>query len=582
MAENGLKRPHPNDDLRNADNAQKRIRSNNGSPAPQTNETAGTKPDVSKIVADARARAAAVAARLQGSRTHGLSPTSQSSSPGPTGSTITSGMSRAEELRARVAAAIGNKKSTPVNGFAPPLDDGTMGARGGLGTALHPALMDNAGQGLGSSKNKQAIQSKFPTTMANQRVPSPATQISKSGKAKKQLDLSGPSAEETRANPYFDPSLGAQTATLKARHARQLKFNEKGKYIQQAAALRRAANLEAMRKRIQESSKKVLPSEDPGEKNFLIEPPPGIEWWDEGLVTDVKNGYAEVEEHNKIETEDSIITRFIQNPVQIEPPGVKNMPTPKPMYLTSKEQAKLRRQKRMEALKEIQTKERLGLLPTPAPKVKLKNMMMVLGQEAVKDPTAVEARVRKEVKEREDKHLAMNEERKLTKEERHEKLEEKKAKDAAKGIYFTVYKVYSFANRKNRVKVNLNAEQMGLTGLVLYARNQSLVLAEGGEKSIKDFKKLMLNRINWAENDSPNVVKEGNREAQAQFLQNTDEEGNLKDLGENKCELLFEGLQKDRVFRKWGSKIAETDREAVELLGRTKNENFWTLAKSVG
>lgn len=105
MAENPLKRPYPTDDLQNGDSngdgAQKKIRSSDRSPAPQANGATGAKPDVSKIMADARARAAAVAAKLRGTG----SPTS--STPDPAISAKPSGISRADELKARVALAMG-------------------------------------------------------------------------------------------------------------------------------------------------------------------------------------------------------------------------------------------------------------------------------------------------------------------------------------------------------------------------------------------------------------------------------------------------------------------------------------------
>ena len=117
---------------------------------------------------------------------------------------------------------------------------------------------------------------------------------------------------------------------------------------------------------------------------------------------------------------------------------------------------------RMAALKEQQAKERLGLVPTPAPKVKLGNMMRVLGEEAVKDPTAVEARVNREIAERKVGHETMNEDRKLTSDQKHEKLEQKKIQDAAKGIHVAVFKVDSLANGRHKFKINKNAEQMDL------------------------------------------------------------------------------------------------------------------------
>lgn len=245
-----------------------------------------------------------------------------------------------------------------------------------------------------SGQDSKNVKTKAATSIANRHAESPGNQTSKAGKDKKQLDLSGPPVEETRNNPYFDPSLGAKTATLRSRGSKQLIFNQKGKYIQQASALRRQAALEAMKKRIAESSRKAGIDEDlDTEKAFLVEAPPEIEWWDEGL----QNGpsYASIDSPGgtKIDTEDSIITLYIQHPVALNPPQDAKMPAPKPMHLTSKEQAKIRRQRRMADLKEQQAKVRLGLEPPEPPKVKASNMMRVLGEEAVKDPTAVEARV---------------------------------------------------------------------------------------------------------------------------------------------------------------------------------------------
>jgi U4/U6 small nuclear ribonucleoprotein PRP3 len=456
-------------------------------------------------------------------------------------------------LKARVAAAVGSSK-----------------AKGGLNVGLHPALED-----LGQWKPSKTVAPKFATSIGNARP------IEKPGKPKKQLDLSGPSAEETRNNPYFDISLGGQTATPKNRHSRQLIFNQKGKYIQQANALRRQAALEAMKRRIAESSRKIGIDEDlDTERNYLVEAPPDIEWWDEGLVAG--KTYDEIEDPRKVkvDTPDSIITYYIQHPVLLEPPQEKIMPPPKPMYLTAKEQAKLRRQRRMAELKEQQAKIRLGLEPAPPPKVKKGNLMRVLGEEAVKDPTAVEARVNREIAERHQKHVQMNEDRKLTKEQRHEKLAANQEKDAARGIHVLVFKIDSLANGSHRFKIAKNAEQYALTGICIMHPRFNLVIVEGGEHSIRQYKKLMLNRIHWTEN-SPTRVKEGKQEALAQWLKAEDEQGELKDMTLNQCVLVFEGEEKARAFRKWGSKVCETDSAAKEALSRAKMENFWTLAKSM-
>lgn len=69
--------------------------------------------------------------------------------------------------------------------------------------------------------------------------------------------------------------------------------------------------------------------------------------------------------------------------------------------------------------------------------------MRVLTSDAVQDPTKVEARVRREVALRKQKHEVMNADRKLTDEQRREKAEVKKVEEEKKGIYGAVYKCVS-------------------------------------------------------------------------------------------------------------------------------------------
>ncbi|KAL8950262.1 MAG: hypothetical protein Q9222_003687 [Ikaeria aurantiellina] len=601
VSSNGLKRPHPEDDSLDA---QKRVRSNNGSPAPAIN--GGGRPDTSKIMAEARAKAAAVAAKLQASKTRGRTaspapPQSSPSSSTPPPAISSDVRSRIEAMKARVAAATAGKPSTTQRVASPtPLyqpsvfDDGISRARGGLDVGLHPALMGDSGQDFKSSKTSKAAPSA--STIANRHhtgspsslQPSKARNDNNSSN-KKQLDLSGPSAEETRNNPYFDPSLGAQTATLRSRGSKQLIFNQKGKYIQQAAALRRQAALEAMKKRIAASSRKAGIDEDlDTEKAFLVQPPPETEWWDEGLLL-TPSSY---DGGTKIDTPDSIITLYVQHPVALNPPQDAKIPAPKSMHLTSKEQAKIRRQRRMADLKEQQAKVRLGLEPPEPPKVKRSNLMRVLGEEAVKDPTAVEARVSREIAARAEKHETMNEERKLTKEQRHEKLAAQQQRDAALGIFVTVYKIDSLANPRHRFKVDKNAKDHSLTGVTVIHPKFCVVLVEGGAHSVEKYRKLMMQRIDWTENMHStkeilapargNGNGKGGEEAAtlATWMQPEDESGELKDLTSNRCQLIFEGEEKSRAFRKWGSKVCESEVAARDALGRGKQENMWALAKS--
>ena len=466
---------------------------------------------------------------------------------------------RMAALKAPVAAAVGTAK-----------------AKGGLNTPLHPALADPSAHArplgsFGASSGRASAQD------------------SQRSFHKRPQGLSTTGPDGTRTNPYLDTSSAPGTG--KARQSRQLVFNQKGKYIQQANALRRQAALEAMKKRIAEQARKAGLDEDRDvEKAFVVEPPPDLEWWDEALV-DGKD-YSNIPQSLKITTPDSIVTLYIQHPVAIEPPQEKLAPEPKPMYLTPKEQQKLRRQRRMMELKEKQAKIRLGLEPAPPPKVKKSNLMRVLGEEAVKDPTAVEARVNREIAERFDKHMQANEERKLTKEQRHEKLAANQAKDAARGIHVLVFKIGNLVNGQHRYKISINATQNGLCGVCIMHPRFCLVIVEGGEHSINNYKKLMLRRIDWTE-ALPSRDKDAasasapagpaggsNAAAVREWLKAEDERGQLKDMSSNKCVLLFEGETKAQAFKKWGTKVCETDHEAREFLATRKMDNFWTQAKN--
>lgn len=93
-----------------------------------------------------------------------------------------------------------------------------------------------------------------------------------------------------------------------------------------------------------------------------------------------------------------------------------------------------------------QTPRRVGALYSAfhpcslSPAVRLANLMKVLTSDAVQDPTRVEARVRREVAMRKHTHEKMNAERKLTDEQRREKIELKKVEEEKKGIYGAVFK----------------------------------------------------------------------------------------------------------------------------------------------
>lgn len=72
--------------------------------------------------------------------------------------------------------------------------------------------------------------------------------------------------------------------------------------------------------------------------------------------------------------------------------------------------------------------------------VKISNLMRVLGEEAVQDPTKVEARVRREMEQRQRMHEKANEQRKLTPEERRAKILNKLKEDQKMSNEVAVFK----------------------------------------------------------------------------------------------------------------------------------------------
>lgn len=72
--------------------------------------------------------------------------------------------------------------------------------------------------------------------------------------------------------------------------------------------------------------------------------------------------------------------------------------------------------------------------------VKISNLMRVLGEEAIQDPTKVEARVRKEMQQRQRMHEKANEQRKLTAEERRAKIMNKLKEDQKTSNEVAVFK----------------------------------------------------------------------------------------------------------------------------------------------
>jgi U4/U6 small nuclear ribonucleoprotein PRP3 len=474
---------------------------------------------------------------------------------------------KAAEIRARLAA--NNKQSNGASPAPPATSTTATLAPGGAASSMDRLAALKARMAAAAPSAQAAQTNGARPSIPDVRRPEPPKPDAVSRKP-------GPKPEDERPNPYYDPT---NYSTKVSRAPRNLLFNEPGKFLEQGSKVRAQKRLEDIKKMLAKQARRAGLDEN-SERGFAVQAPPDIEWWDEGLLEDKTYDCQDDPKKVHIETEDSLITIYIQHPPFVKAPQDQRLIETKPMYLTQKEQAKLRRMRRAEELKEHQAKIRLGLEPPPPPKVKRGNMMRVMGEQAIADPTAVEMLVEKQIAERQDAHEQANAERKLTKEERLEKLEKNQVKDAQKALYMCVFKIDSLAYGKHRFQIDQNSKQLALTGITLFNPNMNMVIVEGGIHSINKFKKLMLHRIKWEENARPTDIQAEKQETEPQWLRSLDAQGNVKDLSANKCVLVFEGEVKQRAFRKWGSKMCETDGEAKQLLSRSKLDSVWALAKS--
>eukprot|EP00479_Gromia_sphaerica_P006522 TRINITY_DN187_c0_g1_i1.p1 TRINITY_DN187_c0_g1~~TRINITY_DN187_c0_g1_i1.p1 ORF type:complete len:224 (-),score=59.84 TRINITY_DN187_c0_g1_i1:404-1075(-) len=192
-----------------------------------------------------------------------------------------------------------------------------------------------------------------------------------------------------------------------------------------------------------------------------------------------------------------MITSLIEHPVQIKPavpqPEIASMP----LFLTAREKKKIVRMRKKEKQDAITDRIRLGLQQPPEPRVKLSNLMRVLGNSAIQDPSAVEKKVRAQVEKRKIKHTLHNAERKLTPQERKLKKRAKLKEDTSNETQVALFRVTDLSNRKHRFKIDVNAQQYNLTGCCIINPKCNLILIEGGPTGIRKYTRLMLHRIKW-------------------------------------------------------------------------------------
>ena len=170
------------------------------------------------------------------------------------------------------------------------------------------------------------------------------------------------------------------------------------------------------------------------------------------------------------------------------------------LHLTKQEMKRQRKLRRAEKQREQQDMQAAGLIPPPEPRLTFANFMKVLGDQAVMDPSQMEAVVMKQVQARKLKHEQMNKERALTPAQKKEKRARKLSEQDSSSVHVALFLVKDMSHRYHRTKVDLNAQQNSITGGVLECQSSpevALVIAEGGPKAIKRYIRLMTVRMKW-------------------------------------------------------------------------------------
>lgn len=381
--------------------------------------------------------------------------------------------------------------------------------------------------------------------------------------------------EDPNSNPHFDPKMGVNKTKLLRPKRMTFQFVEEGKWSKEAEILKfksqfgeaqakelkiKQAQLAKAKAELDINPNLIEVSERvPTKEEKPKDPIPDVEWWD--IVLLPSGSYADVTEGDfKVKMEK--LTIYVEHPQPIEPPAEPLPPPPQPLKLTKKEQKKLRTQRRLAKEKDRQEMIRQGLIEPPKPKVKMSNLMKVLGAEATQDPTKLEMEIRSAAAEREQAHVDRNIARKLTPAERREKKEKKLFDDPnTLETVVSVYKITDLSHPQTRFKVDINAQENRMTGCAVMSDSMSVVVVEGGSKSIKRYGKLMLHRINWA----AAVVKEEDEEE--------DDERPI-----NKCQLVWQGSVAKSCFNKFMIQQCRTEAAARKFFADAGVAHYWDLA----
>lgn len=427
-----------------------------------------------------------------------------------------------------------------------------------------PLILNADGRTVDATGKEIALAQYTPTLKANIRAKKREVLKTHMGKGSQQQSEEAGNLTESR---FFDPRVAAKSSV---RTRRTFHFHEQGKFQQVASRMRMKAQLDKLQSEISQIARKTginsvtaLALVAPRVGDRQEEEDIDLEWWDSVILQTRSYEGEDGQPNLRQET----ITNLIEHPIQMRAPTDPLALPYLPVFLTEKERKKLRRTTRRENWKEKQENIRLGLEPPPQAKVRISNLMRVLGNEAIQDPTKIEAHVREQMAKRLQNHQEANASRKLTADQRREKKEKKLQEDTTtSGVHVAIYRIKDLSNLSKKFKIETNAKQLYMTGCAVIFKDVNVVIVEGGPKQQKKYKRLMLNRIRWEED----AVKVSKHDTGSSSLPET----------RNSCQLVWEGTTKQRNFGDLIFKLCPSEVVAREHFRKHGVEHYWDLSYS--
>ena len=331
-----------------------------------------------------------------------------------------------------------------------------------LATGKTTDYLNNLNSALAAAKRKRKLKTIIPELRLNDK----GQQIDEQGNVIQMKRRAVASVRANRreairaANPYLRPVSQDSGAKKKVKPKKPLRVSRAFKFVEPGKLSKQADKQRAriLRKEIfgapklsfnsmhnsdkygsvdansTETGKRIINGvvlpERPEEKNDT----PDVEWWDLFYITKAEREAAKNRpvadgpglSYDLCSIENCKTVLYVEHPVPVEPIIKPSEGTTLELMLTKRERKRIRRQTRANREKEKQEAIQVGLMKAPEPKLNISNMMRAMGTEAIMDPTALEARVRKQVAQRIRNHEQRNLAQKLTPAERRQKKKKKK------------------------------------------------------------------------------------------------------------------------------------------------------------